>query len=50
MLLHIELDAVVELHAGIGELPGKRQDHADLDGLLCLRTGGAGEQRQQAKA
>ena len=50
VLLHIELDAVVELHAGIGELPGKRQDHADLDRLLSLRAGTTGEQRQEAKA
>jgi hypothetical protein len=36
VLLHVKLDAVVELHPGIGELPGKGQDHADLYCLLCL--------------
>ena len=36
MLLHIELDAVVHLRCGIGELARVRTDQADLDGLLGL--------------
>ena len=37
VLLHVELDAVVDLRAGIGELAGIGHDHADLDGLLRVR-------------
>ena len=47
VLLHIEFDAVVELHAGIGELSGERQDDTDLDGVVCLR---GCEGRKQAEA
>ena len=34
VLLHVELDAVVDLGAGIGELSRIGHDHADLDGAL----------------
>src|SRR4029079_7609801 len=34
-------DAVVELDAGVGELPGEGQDDADLDGALCQRRPGS---------
>ncbi len=34
VLLHIKLEAVVDLRAGIGELAGIFVDHADLDGVL----------------
>ena len=37
VLLHISLDAVVELNAGIRELAGENIDHADLDRALCVR-------------
>ena len=50
VLLHVELDAVVELHPGIRELSGKRHDHADLHHLLCLHAAAARKQRQKAKA
>ena len=43
VLLHVELDAVVELDAGIGELAGERQDHADLDRRLRPGPGRADE-------
>ncbi len=34
VLLHVELDAVVDLRARIGELAGERHDDADPDGVL----------------
>ena len=44
VLLHVELDAVVHLRAGIGELARIGHDQADLDGLLGARRHG-GEER-----
>src|SRR5262249_62166731 len=37
VLLHVELDAVVHLGGGIGELSGIGEDHANLDRLLGVR-------------
>jgi len=39
VLLHIELDGVVELVAGIGELARIRQNQTDLDRVLRARGG-----------
>ena len=51
MLLHVELDAVVELDAGVGELAGIRQDHADLDRVLrASRARRTRWRRRQARA
>ena len=38
VLLHVQLDAVVDLRRGVGELAGIGADDADLDGVL--RAGG----------
>jgi hypothetical protein len=35
--LHVGLDAVVHLVAGVGELARQRHDHADLHRLLRVR-------------
>ena len=43
MLLHVELDAGIDLLAGRSLRPGHRQDEADLDAVLRERA--AGEQR-----
>jgi len=48
VLLHIELDGIVELIAGIGELAGIRQDQTDLDRVLRARGGGGEECRGKA--
>ena len=37
VLLHVGLDAVVELDAGVGELAGQHVDQPDLDGALRAR-------------
>ena len=37
VLLHVGLDAVVELDAGVGELAGQNVDQPDLDGALRAR-------------
>ena len=37
VLLHVGLDAIVELDAGIGELARENIDQADLDRALCVR-------------
>ena len=41
VLLHVELDAVVDLRRGVGELARIGQDDADLDGALRVRRTGA---------
>jgi hypothetical protein len=43
VLLHVELDAVIDLRRGVGELAGVGADDADFD-----RTLGLGTSRQQA--
>ena len=45
VLLHVELDAVVDLVAGVGELARIGQDHADLDGVLRHRRRHGGQDR-----
>ncbi len=45
VLLHVELDAVVGLGSGIGELARERQDQADLDGLLGVDRRNAEDRR-----
>jgi hypothetical protein len=50
VLLHIELDAAVELDAGVGELARIRIDDADLDSVLGQRrAAGDGERRRQSR-
>ena len=49
VLLHVELDAVVDLVAGVGELAGIFVDHPDLDRVLRVGRTGA-EQRQRKPA
>ena len=44
VLLHVGLDAVLHLDAGVGELARQRHDQADLDGVLGAGRRGAGEQ------
>ena len=44
----VELDAVVELVAGVGELARIGQDDADLDRALGVRPGKSEEQRGNA--
>jgi hypothetical protein len=47
---HIELDAAVELNAGVGELARIRIDDADLDSVLSQRwTAGKGERCRQSR-
>ena len=47
VLLHVELDGVVHLRGGVGELAGIRDDDADLDGVLRIgRTDCAKRQRR----
>ena len=47
MLFHVELDGVVHLRGGVGELAGIRIDDPDLDGVLRIgRTDCALRQRQ----
>ena len=46
MLLHVELDAVVDLRRGVGELAGIGDDHADLQGLLSA-SGARNESRNK---
>ena len=48
VLLHVELDAVVDLGARIGELSGKGHDHADLD--AALSQGGCGGKQRGGEA
>jgi len=36
VLLHIELNAVVDLRTRVGELAGVRVDDTDLDGVLGI--------------
>ena len=48
VLLHVGLDAVVELDAGIGELAGQDVDQADLDRALRMRRRSAPQQRDRA--
>ena len=48
VLLHIELDAVVDLRAGVGKLAGILVDNADLDGVL--RAGRPETEHRQRKA
>jgi hypothetical protein len=43
VLLHVGLDAVVELDAGIGELAGQHVDQPDLDRALRIGGRGGGE-------
>ena len=51
VLLHVGLDAVLDLDAGVGELSGERQHEADLDGALRIRGGmRAGGNRNCAQA
>src|SRR5690606_193088 len=38
MLLHIKLDASLQLVGGVGERTGIGQDQPNLDGLLCKST------------
>ena len=47
LLLHIELDRVVDLLAGRGLAAGHRQDQADLESILGIRR--RGEQRSQTE-
>ena len=47
VLLHVGLDAVVELDAGIGELAGQNVDQSDLD--RALRVGRRRRQRREGK-
>ena len=49
VLLHVKLDAVVDLGAGIGELAGVRHHHPDLERLLRIgrRSDRANQQRPQ---
>ena len=53
VLLHVELDAVVDLRGSVGELAGIGADHADLDGVLRaarrLAVSAAIEQRPPAR-
>src|SRR6185312_308438 len=50
VLLHIELDAVIELNASVGELARIGIDDADLDGVLSKRrTARDGERRRQSR-
>src|SRR5262249_32976420 len=48
VLLHVGLDAVVELDAGVGELAGENVDQPDLDGALRARGRDAEHQRDGA--
>jgi len=48
VLLHVGLDAVVELDAGVGELAGQNVDQPDLDGALRARGCDAEQQRDGA--
>jgi hypothetical protein len=43
--LHVGARAVQHLAGGIGELPGQRERHADLDRLLCKHRRGDGKRR-----
>jgi hypothetical protein len=48
VLLHVGLDAVVELDAGVGELAGENVDQPNLDGALRARGRDAEHQRDGA--
>ena len=50
VLLHVELDAVVDLRAGVGELAGIGSDDADLDGVLGVGGGRQQSGREQGGA
>jgi hypothetical protein len=44
VLLHVGLDAILHLDAGIGELARQRHDQADLEGVLGAGRRDAGQQ------
>src|SRR5262249_20867277 len=49
MLLDVELDGIVHLRRGVGELARERHDQADLDGALSIGDRRGGEQRGGAE-